>query len=371
MLTRRVRIQVAIFVVISVLGIAYTGIRYVGLGGLVGLDGYRVTVNVTETGGIFPDAAVGYRGVSVGTVEDLRLTPDGTAVELRIDETAPPIPADARAVITNRSVIGEQYVDLRPNTADGPYLVEGSVIAAARTSTPPQVEEVLVDLNRTLADVPRDSLRTVVDELGTATRGTGPALASYLESGDKFLDTAIAHLPETKDLIAKSSTVLRTELDQADNLRTFAKGMRGLAGQLRRSDPDLRSILAEGPGAAGELDRLIRGFGPGLSTLTANLLTTSDVVLHRLDGVEQILVSYPQLMGVAPTVLPGDGTAHLGFITNSFDPMACTKGYEGTKLRPGSDTTTQRYNADAYCAEVPGSPTSVRGAQNTPRGGGG
>lgn len=371
MLTRRVRIQVAIFVIISVLGIAYTAVRYVGLGGLVGLDGYRVTVNVSDTGGIFPDAAVAYRGVSVGRVEDMRLTPDGTAVDLRIDESAPPIPADAKAVITNRSIIGEQYVDLRPDTDRGPHLREGAVIAAPRTSTPPPIDRVLVDLDRMLAGVPRDSLRTVVDELGAATRGTGPALASYIDSGDKFLDTAIEHLPESKDLIAKSSMVLRTQLEQADNVRSFAKGLRGLAGQLRKSDTDLRRILAAGPGAAGELDQLVRSVGPGLSALTANLLTTSDVVLHRLDGVEQVLVSYPVLMGAAPTVLPGDGTAHLGFVTNSFDPMACTKGYEGTKLRPGSDTTTQRYNADAYCAEPPGSPTSVRGAQNTPRGGGG
>lgn len=371
MLTRRVRIQVAVFVLISVFGVAYAAVRYVGLGGLVGLDGYQVTVNLTETGGIFPDAAVAYRGVSVGTVEDMRLTSEGTAVELRIDESAPPIPADARAVITNRSVIGEQYVDLRPDTADGPYLREGSVIAASRTSTPPPIHRVLVDLDRTLTSVPLDSLRTVVDELGTATRGTGPALASSIDSSNALLDTAIEHLPATTDLISQSRTVLRTQLDQADNIRSFARDLRGLAGQLRESDPDLRRILATGPGAASELDQLIRSVGPGLSALMANLLTTSEVIVRRLDGVEQILVSYPHLTAVAPTVVPGDGTAHLGFVTNSFDPMPCTKGYEGTKLRPGSATTTQPYNADAHCAEPPGSPTSVRGAQNAPHGSGG
>lgn len=371
MLTRRVRVQVAVFVIISVLGVAYAAIRYVGLGGLVGLDGYQVTVNLPYTGGIYPDAAVAYRGVSVGTVEDMRVTAGGTAVDLRIDETAPPIPADARAAITNRSVIGEQYVDLRPDSADGPYLREGSVIAASRTSTPPPIHRVLVDLDRTLTSVPLDSLRTVVDELGTATRGTGPALASTIESSNALLDTAIKHLPATTDLISQSRAVLRTQLDQADNIRSFARDLRGLAGQLRKSDPDLREILATGPGAASELDQLIRSAGPGLSALTANLLTTSDIVVRRLDGVEQILVSYPHLVGIAPTVVPGDGTAHLGFVTNSFDPMPCTKGYEGTKLRPGSATTTQPYNADAHCAEPPGSPTSVRGAQNAPHGDGG
>jgi phospholipid/cholesterol/gamma-HCH transport system substrate-binding protein len=369
MLSRSVRVKAVIFLVISVLGVSYTAYRYAGLERLFGAAGYRVTIQLADSGGIFPNAAVTYRGVTVGTVEKLRLTSVGTAAELRINEDAPPIPAGAEAVVTNRSVIGEQYVDLRPTHSGGPYLEDGSVIARSKTAVPPRIESVLLNLDQLLDSVPRDALRTVIDELGTATHGSGATIRAIIDDSSALLRAAADNLPATKDLIAQSRAALQTQIDEADNIRTFAAGLRDLGSQLKRSDPDLRRLITDGHGAARQLGAFINESGPGLSVLVANLLTTSNVVVRRTDGLEQILVGYPVLMGISPTVLPGDGTAHLGMIFNAFDPPPCTKGYEGTKLRPGSDTNTQPYNAEVYCAEPPGSPISVRGAQNAPQGG--
>jgi phospholipid/cholesterol/gamma-HCH transport system substrate-binding protein len=53
-------------------------------------------------------------------------------------------------------------------------------------------------------------------------------------------------------------------------------------------------------------------------------------------------------------------------VLNFFDPASCTKGYKGTKQRPANDLTEAPVNMGAYCAEPPGSPTEVRGAQNAP-----
>jgi phospholipid/cholesterol/gamma-HCH transport system substrate-binding protein len=68
-------------------------------------------------------------------------------------------------------------------------------------------------------------------------------------------------------------------------------------------------------------------------------------------------------------VVPDDGFAHLGLALNLFDPYACVRGYQGTIRRSGTDLAPVPANRDAYCAEPPGSPTDVRGAQNVPRAG--
>ncbi len=73
-----------------------------------------------NSGGIFTNAEVTYRGVPVGRVGDLTLTQDGVSVALMIDDSAPQIPASAKAVVANRSAIGEQYVDLQPDTTRAP-----------------------------------------------------------------------------------------------------------------------------------------------------------------------------------------------------------------------------------------------------------
>ena len=73
MLTRTTRIQIVVFAVIAVLAIGYTGFHYANLGRLLGLRGYYVVqMELANGGGIFPQADVTYRGVSVGRVGAVR-----------------------------------------------------------------------------------------------------------------------------------------------------------------------------------------------------------------------------------------------------------------------------------------------------------
>ena len=129
MITRRVRVQLVLFLVITLVGVAYVGATYARLDRLVTGSGYSVTVQMAESGGIFTGADVTYRGVSVGRVKDMWLTGDGVDVEVRIDEDAPRIPADAAVVVANKSAVGEQYLDFQPEGASGPFFGDGDVVA--------------------------------------------------------------------------------------------------------------------------------------------------------------------------------------------------------------------------------------------------
>ncbi len=124
-ITRTTRLQLLAFAVVALLGMSYVGFRYVGLDRLLFGGGYQVAAEFTDSGGIFVNAEVTYRGVAVGRVSDMQLTEDGVEVELSIDDDAPPIPAGAAAAVANRSAVGEQYVDLRPDSDAGPYLATG------------------------------------------------------------------------------------------------------------------------------------------------------------------------------------------------------------------------------------------------------
>src|SRR5262249_60736746 len=94
MLKRSTRIQLVVFTVIAVLVIGFTAIRYANLGRLFGLRGYYVVhVELVRAGGIFPQANVTYRGVSVGRVGAGRLTPTRGEGDLNIRNSPPPLPA--------------------------------------------------------------------------------------------------------------------------------------------------------------------------------------------------------------------------------------------------------------------------------------
>jgi phospholipid/cholesterol/gamma-HCH transport system substrate-binding protein len=365
-ITRVVRFQLIAFLVLAVVGVGYAGFRYAGFGNILGATTYPVRLQLTESGGIFSGADVTYRGVSVGRVGPLTLTDQGVQVQLDIERDAPPIPADVDAEVHNLSAIGEQFVDLLPASDGAPFLEAGSVIPASRASTPVAVQELIVSLDDFVRSVPQDSLRTVVDELGTAFADTAQPLQQILDTTDAFTADAVEALPQTLTLIRDGRTVLTTQNDVAGSFRSFSRDLALLADRLAESDPDLRLLLETGPAVSAELVALLDESGEGLGQLVANLLTVSRIAEPRQDGLRQLLVTYPGVSANAYTPLPGDGTAHLGLVINAFDPPPCAQGYQDTPHREGDDLAGTPVHEDAFCAEPPGSPVTVRGAQNVP-----
>ncbi len=363
MLTTRVRLQVVAFVVISLVTVAFVGANYAGIDRLFGGSGYTVKLELAEGGGIFTNGEVTYRGVAVGRIGELRLTPSGMEADLVIDGSAPPIPSNAQAVVANRSAVGEQYVDLQPRTSDGPYLAGGSVIPREKTTLPMPVQHLLGDLDSLTASVPTGDLRTVVDELDDALRGTGPDLQVLLDTATSFTKDAAVNLPQTTKLIDDGSTVLRTQLDSSAEWRSFTNNAKLFAAQLSSSDGDLRRLIATAPPAASELGTLLRETDPGLPILLANLLTTAQVFQTRTGQLEQLLVATPKVVAATSTAFDG-GAANLGMALTFYDPLPCRAGYEGTKFRPSTDTSPLPFDTGASCTLEPGDATSVRGSQN-------
>ncbi|KAA9153522.1 MCE family protein [Amycolatopsis acidicola] len=348
MLTRRIRLQVIVFVLLALAGVAYVGARYVGLDRLLGGGGYVVKAEFAEGGGVFTNGEVTYNGVPIGRVGELRLTATGIEAELRIDSGTPPVPSDVEAVVTNRSAVGEQYVDLRPKRGGAPYLSGGATIPQADTALPLPNSRLVVDLDKLVSSVPRDELRTVVDEVYLATENTGPSLQALLDSGSAFVQDASAHLPQTLDLIEDANTVLSTQIASSDAIKSFGTNAKQVAATLRDANGDVRTVLTQAPAAAQQVSALLQETGPGLTTLLANLLTTSQVLLTHEGGVERLLEAAPQAVDVGGKVLTGDG-ASFGLVTTFFSPLPCTAGYGGTQYRDGLDTSPAPLNTAAGC----------------------
>jgi phospholipid/cholesterol/gamma-HCH transport system substrate-binding protein len=367
MLSTRVRVQVVLFVVIALATTAFVGANYAGLGRLFGSGSYTVKLELAEGGGLFTNGEVTYRGVAVGRVGQLRLTVTGMEADLLIDDAAPPIPADSRAVVANRSAVGEQYVDLQPRTADAPYLDSSSVIRRESTTLPLPVNNLLTDLDSFTASVPTQDLRTVVNELDDALRGAGPDLQTLMDSATTFTQEASSHLPQTSKLIGDGATVLRTQIDSSGEWRSFSSNARVFAQQLASSDGDLRRLISAAPPAASELGGLLKENDPGLPILLANLLTTARVFGTRTQAEEQLLSDVPRAVATVGSALNDRGDQlRMGLVLNFNDPPPCRQGYEKTPYRPSNDLSPMPFNTDAACTLPYGNESSVRGSQNAP-----
>lgn len=378
MILRTTKIQLLAFLIVSLLGVSYVGYNYVGLGSaLFGPGGCTVSANFPDSGGIFTNAEVTYRGVTVGKVGDLHLLDytdasgqpvRGVRVDLMLDDCSKhKIPIDSQAYVSDRSAVGEQYVNLEPTSTAGPYLTKGAVLSKPG-QIPIATQVLLKNLDLLVSHIDTDKLNTLVTELGTAFNGRGPDLQLLLDSGDKLLARAQQALPETLKLIDNSQTVLKTQLDSGSAIKDWAHNVALLSSQLRNSDGAINSLLSNGPDELSAVRQFVSSNRDDLNLLLANLTSVNQVLVDRLHGVESILMVYPGAIAGGFTVTPGDGTAHFGLVVNSDDPPVCIAGYQGTAKRQPSQTGPTSVNTGARCTLPRGSKSTVRGAQNTPGG---
>ena len=370
MLSTATRVKVVAFLVIGLTVIVYIGLRYADLGRYVGLPGYYVVhVDLAQAGGVFPNGDVTYRGVTVGKIGAINLSPDGVVADLDINDSAPRIPARVQAVVANRSAVGEQYIDLRPGAGDGPYLGSGDTIPQRDTQTPLPVQDLLQSIDALAASVPDQSLRTVVDELDNAFQGQGPNLQTLLDTSASLTRAATDDLPSTQQLINDSQTVLRTQNQESDALEAFGRNAELIARQLDRSDPDLRKLIDDAPKAGNQISRLLHDNDPILGDLIANLINIADLAQTRETGITEFLSASPAAIAAGSSVITGDG-ANFGLIPTFYDPPECTDGYGDAGQPDSTNTASAPMNANASCASSPSSGIDVRGSANAPRGSG-
>ena len=372
MITRRTKIQLLVFAVITLLGVSFVGARYAQLDRLIVDQSYTVVAHYPESGGIFAGGEVTYRGVRIGKVSKLELQEDGVDVHLEIDNEWDEIPTDTRALVGNRSAVGEQYVELQPNVEvsdDGPFLEDGSELS--EVAIPISTEKLLGDLVATVSSIDREALRTTVSELGDAFAGTGEDLQRIIDTGNSFIETANANFDLTTALIRDSNTVLQGQVDSASSLRTFASQLSVFSRAMVGADQDLRKVIDSGSFTANQLRTFLEQNEAELADLLNNVILTGRVVVDNIAGLRTLFIAYPILLEGSFAVVdenptkPGTYETHVGLILSTSVP--CYDGYQGTNTRPPQDVDPQfDLNLNAKCTEPP-TKSNPRGVQNLPR----
>lgn len=362
-MTSGIRRRLVAFLVISAIGVLYASATYLGLVDRVLGRGFGVTAVLPTTGGLFEGSEVTYRGVQIGTVASM--TPRGSDVAVRLDlEDGAKVPQDSPVFVHNGSAVGEQYLDFEPPSDQGPFLGEGDTIRGNADSIPVDEGDLLVDLNQFVGSVNRPDLRTTISELGKLFNDTGRPLGELIDGSSTLVRAATDSQEQTIRLLRNGRTVLRTQAENADNIKAFASGLAQISGALRSRDPQLRQVLQGGPGAAREVETLMKDLEPTLPVLLGNLVTVNQVTVARLASVEQLLVTYPVVIasGFSGTTRDGYGHVHLEY-TN--DPPPCQDGFlPPSRWRNPLDLSDAPTYVKAHCASP--SPYTSRGSKYAP-----
>ncbi|PIJ36444.1 mammalian cell entry protein [Mycobacterium heckeshornense] len=374
-LTRQVRIQLAVFAALSLTASVIMFFNFMQVPTVFfGVDRYTVTVKLPQAGGLYPGGNVTYRGVEVGRVQAVRLTPTGVEALLQLDSDVH-IPADLNAQVHSVSAVGEQYVELLPRSAKGPSLKDGDVIAQDRTYVPPDINSLLEATNRGLTAIPRDNLKTVVDEGYVAVGGLGPELSRLVKGTANLAIDARKNLDALVTLIDEPKPLLDSQIQSSDAIQAWAAHLATITSQLRDNDAAVAGLLQKGGPAVGEARQLLDRLSPTLPIVLANLVSVGQVGVVYRDNLESLLVELPQgtadiqAVGVANRNTKQDyNGAFLSFNLNLNWPPPCTTGFlPAQQQRAASyEDYPDPPNGDFYCRIPQDSILNVRGARNAP-----
>ncbi|MGV0795532.1 MlaD family protein [Mycolicibacterium elephantis] len=373
-ITRLTAIQLIAFAVIAAVAAGVMSVGYMRLPSMLfGIGQYHIVLQLPTSGGLYARANVTYRGTEVGRVKTIRLA-NGVEAILAMRSNIE-IPADLRAEVHSQSAIGEQYVALLPQTDGAPYLKDGTVIPADRTSVPPPVDSLLDALNTGLDAIPGDNLKTVVDEAYLAVGGLGAEISRIVNGSTTLALDAQANLGSLTTLVDQSKPVLDSQTDSADAVVSWAANLAGVTDQLRRRDDSVRGLIQNGPTAINRARELIDELRPTLPVLLSNLVSINKVALAYQPSIEQLLVLLPQgianlqAAGVANRNTKQDYNGiNLDFNLNINLPPPCTTGFlPATQARtPNFTDAPERPEGDLYCRIPQDSMFAVRGARNLP-----
>jgi phospholipid/cholesterol/gamma-HCH transport system substrate-binding protein len=372
-LTRRIIIQLIIFAMVALIGGAAMVFGYIRLPAMFGIGRYQVTVELPKTAGLYPSGNVTYRGAEVGRIKSVHLTETGVAAVLSL-KSGIDIPSDLDAQVHSQSAVGEQYVALLPRR-DSPPLKNGDVIAADRTSVPPDLDSALDAVNTGLKSIPRDDLKTVIDEGYLALGGLGPELSRLVTGTSALAVDARKNLDPLLTLIDSAKPVLDAQTDSSNAVQAWAAHLATISGQLRQRDDAIRGVLHEGGPAAEETRALFDRLRPTLPIVLANLVSVGQVAVTYQPSLEQLLVLSPQAAATAQAVGVANRNtkqdyrgAFLSFDLRLNLPPPCTTGYLPAQQQraPTLEDYPDRPAGDLYCRVPQDSPLSVRGVRNTP-----
>src|ERR1700742_5367576 len=111
MLTRRIKIQLAIFGTLTLVAVGVLVVHYLHMPTLMGVGQYTLKADMPASGGLYATANVTYRGITIGKVTAVEPTKKGAEATMSIDSQFK-IPLDASANVHSVSAVGEQYLDL-------------------------------------------------------------------------------------------------------------------------------------------------------------------------------------------------------------------------------------------------------------------
>ena len=218
--------KVAAMVVFTLSCFAILTFLWVSFGGPVplGAKGYEVKAAFPQAAQLADEADVRIAGVNVGKVKTRRLAPGGAATiaTLAIDPAFAPLPRSTHAILRQKTLLGETYVELTPGSRRSGTLPDGTTLPSGQVQPSVQLDQIL----QVFDSQTRGFMRQWIQQGARAVAGRGADLNAVLgnlpgfaQNGSALLAVLDAHDAALRRLISRSGAVFAALNRRGDELQ--------------------------------------------------------------------------------------------------------------------------------------------------------
>ena len=259
-------------------------------------QGYRFTVDFPEATQLAQEADVRIAGVPVGRVKKKELDEDKTEVTIELKSRYAPIPADTRAVLRQKTLLGETYVELSPGTKGGATIADGGELNDGHISPTVELDEIF----RAFDQKTRDAFRIWLDQQGLAFENRGEDLndalgnlAPFAEDTAEVLEILDRHERATQQLVRDTGEVFDAITEREGQLRELIVNSNRLWETTAARDAELAETFRIFPTFLEE------------SRVTTDRLTefandTNPLITQLRPAAREISPTFKALAGLAP-----------------------------------------------------------------------
>jgi phospholipid/cholesterol/gamma-HCH transport system substrate-binding protein len=336
---------------------------WISFGGTTSLTpkGYEISAEFDQAENLGSQADVRISGVNVGKVISVGLDRRTglTKAVMEIDPQFAPRPADTRAILRQKTLLGETYIELSPGSPTGRKLADGGSLPEGQVAPTVQLDQIL----STFDPATRSAFETWMQQQGTALTGRGQDLNAALAELYPFatnVDSVLAVLNRDN---AATSTLLR------DGGQVFSAIARSPA-QLQQLIDNSNTTFSATSAQAAALAATIKAFPAYLVATRQTIdrvkrfaITTKPLVdelrpaaVQLSPALESVAVLAPQLKSLLVNIGPLTAASKKGvpaldqFLTSSVPFLARSKPYLGGVIPVVDYINTYRREIAAFFA---------------------
>ncbi|HOW99637.1 MAG TPA: MlaD family protein [Deltaproteobacteria bacterium] len=246
-------IKVGIFVV-CVIAAFFALVYEIGDLNLTKKDTYSITMVFTTVEGLKPGSQLELAGVQVGSVRDIDLNRDYTAVVTADIFEDVRIPIDSTASIATKGILGDKIIVVKPGMSKNTLQPEGNL---ARTSVPPSLDSLLEQLGQIAGNLSELSASL------NATLGDQETVGGILANFQRLSEDSAALVAENREDITALVSNMR---DVSASLVVISRNFTSTSEDLR----DITGTVRSGEGTIGKLvydDRVYDSLQESLESL--------------------------------------------------------------------------------------------------------